>query len=256
MERSAPSANGGSSPKAPLYAKPEPLDPERHARLGRKHATPSYGFIAGHILFPLQVREFQAAAVSYPIVFAGEPMTPVVVMGLQDGANLFVGKKGVFDSTAYVPSFVERYPFISVSAPDNPERRLVCVDRDADGWTEDGPKAPLFKDGEPTPTLLAYIELCRQYDVDQGQTDAFMALLRDLDLIEMKQALHTTTDADGKPETRAIADYFAVSEDKLAQLPAETFLQLRDNGALTQIYAHLTSLNGWQRLLARSQLAG
>ncbi len=47
-----------------------------------------------------------------------------------------------------------------------------------------------------------------------------------------------------------IAEYFAVSEDKLKALPAEKLAELRDNGALGQIYAHLVSLLGWDRLIA------
>ena len=32
--------------------------------------------------------------------------------------------------------------------------------------------------------------------------------------------------------------------------PAEKLVELRDNGALGQIYAHLVSLVGWDRLIA------
>ena len=47
-----------------------------------------------------------------------------------------------------------------------------------------------------------------------------------------------------------LAEYFAVSEEKLKTLPAEKLAELRDNGALGQIYAHLVSLLGWDRLIA------
>jgi hypothetical protein len=55
----------------------------------------------------------------------------------------------------------------------------------------------------------------------------------------------------GEPgEPQKLADYFAVSEDKLKALPIEKLAELRDNGALGQIYAHLVSLLGWDRLIA------
>ncbi|MBJ7447363.1 MAG: SapC family protein, partial [Brevundimonas sp.] len=38
--------------------------------------------------------------------------------------------------------------------------------------------------------------------------------------------------------------------DKLKALPADKLVELRDNGALGQIYAHLVSLLGWDRLIA------
>jgi len=47
-----------------------------------------------------------------------------------------------------------------------------------------------------------------------------------------------------------IAEYFGVSEEKLNALPPAKFIELRDNGALGQIYAHMHSLVGWDRLIA------
>jgi hypothetical protein len=58
-------------------------------------------------------------------------------------------------------------------------------------------------------------------------------------------AKRTTTAAPQK-----IAEYHAISEEKLKALPAEKLAELRDNGALGQIYAHLVSLLGWDRLIA------
>ena len=51
-------------------------------------------------------------------------------------------------------------------------------------------------------------------------------------------------------EAQKIAEYFGVSEEKLNALPADKVIELRDNGALGQIYAHLLSLVGWDRLVA------
>ena len=51
-------------------------------------------------------------------------------------------------------------------------------------------------------------------------------------------------------EPQRIAEYFAVSEEKLKTLSPEKTVELRDNGALQQIYAHLLSLAGWEKLIA------
>ena len=76
-------------------------------------------------------------------------------------------------------------------------------------------------------------------------------LLKDLDLFEVKTAQFTPTNPDGTPgQPQKIAEYFAVSEEKLNKLPPEKLVELRDNGALGQIYAHLLSLVGWDRLVA------
>jgi hypothetical protein len=41
-----------------------------------------------------------------------------------------------------------------------------------------------------------------------------------------------------------------VSEEKLNALPIEKLKELQTNGALAQIYAHLVSLVGWDKLIA------
>ena len=49
-----------------------------------------------------------------------------------------------------------------------------------------------------------------------------------------------------------VAEYFAVSPDKLKALSPEKLAELRDSGALQQIYTHLASLFGWDRIVSES----
>ena len=49
-----------------------------------------------------------------------------------------------------------------------------------------------------------------------------------------------------------MAEFFGVSEERLRALPTDKLVELRDNGALGQIYAHLISLFGWDKLVAES----
>ncbi|MBU2272438.1 MAG: SapC family protein, partial [Alphaproteobacteria bacterium] len=66
-----------------------------------------------------------------------------------------------------------------------------------------------------------------------------------------REAVFTPRNPDGTAGApQKIAEYFAVSEEKLKALSAEKLVELRDNGALGQIYAHLVSLLGWDRLIA------
>jgi len=80
---------------------------------------------------------------------------------------------------------------------------------------------------------------------------SFVQILKDLDLFETKTAQYTPANPDGTAgEPQKIADYFGVSEEKLSKLSPTQLAELRDNGALPQIYAHLMSLVGWDRLVA------
>jgi hypothetical protein len=95
------------------------------------------------------------------------------------------------------------------------------------------------------------MEFCNNFEQERQRTEAFVKLLTDLDLLDTREAVFTPRNPDGKPgKVQKIAEYFAVSEDKLKALPAEKLAELRDNGALGQIYAHLVSLLGWDRLIA------
>ena len=76
-------------------------------------------------------------------------------------------------------------------------------------------------------------------------------VVRPLDLFEVPRSTFTPVNADGtQAEPQPIAEYFAVSEEKVKALPDEKKLELVANGALSQIYAHLMSLMGWDRLIA------
>jgi hypothetical protein len=95
------------------------------------------------------------------------------------------------------------------------------------------------------------MEFCNNFEQERQRTEGFVALVKDLDLLDIREAHFTPRNPDGTPgQPQKLAEYYAVSEDKLRALPAEKLVELRDNGALGQIYAHLVSLVGWDRLIA------
>lgn len=252
MTTSAPTDNTGLSGQVLFYNQPEPLDAVRHARLGMKSSDRPFGFAAKQHFIPVQIGEFAFAAVSYPIIFAGETKAPVAVLGLRDGENLFIDQTGAYRPGVYVPSFIRRYPFVAAHDPDN-NRMVVCIDRAAGLWTEDNPDVLLFEGGKPTAFTNSCIEFCGQFDADRARTEAFVDLMNQMDLFENKQTTFTPRNADGSAgEPVTVAEFFAVSEAKLNALPPAKLAELRDNGALPQIYAHLTSLFGWDRVIAES----
>lgn len=232
-----------------FYGKPEPLSVEAHGALGVDPVDKPYGFVAQTNLVPLTVTEFAPAALSYPVIFIGDQRQPVAVMALRGGENLFVNEAGEFRPEAYIPAYVRRYPF--VFANDEAQKRLIlCVDRDAP-FIRDGGATKLFIDGKPSPYVEQAMEFCNNFEQERQRTDAFVKLLNELDLLDTREAVFTPRNPDGTAAApQKIAEYYAVSEDKLKALPAEKLVELRDNGALGQIYAHLVSLLGWDRLIA------
>jgi hypothetical protein len=232
-----------------FYGKPEPLSLEAHGKLGVEGVDQPYAFVARTNVVPLTVTEFAPAALSYPVIFVGDSRQPVAVMGLRQDENLFVTDAGSFRPEAYIPAYVRRYPF--VFANDDAQKRLIlCIDRDAP-FIKEGGATPLFDNGQPSQYTQQAMEFCNNFEQERQRTEAFVKLLIELDLLETREAVFTPRNPDGTSAApQKIAEYYAISEDKLKALPIEKLAELRDNGALGQIYAHLVSLLGWDRLIA------
>ena len=232
-----------------FYSQPEPLTPELHSKLGVKRMDGPFKFAKEGHAIPLTVGEFPLAAVTGPIIFVGDDKLPIAVMGLNAGDNMFVQDDGLFEPGVYIPAYVRRYPFVFAN-DDNAQQMVLCIDRKAEFIVEGG-DMPFFENGQPSEYTKNCIEFCNNFEMERQRTVSFVQLLKDLDLFETKTASFTPMNPDGtQGEPQKIADYFGVSEEKLNKLPAEKFIELRDNGALGQIYAHLLSLVGWDRLIA------
>jgi hypothetical protein len=248
-----PANAGPISGNVLFYGQPEPLSLEAHGSLGVEGVSAPYGFVAASNIVPLTVTEFAPAALNYPVIFVGDNKQPVAVMGVRDGENLFVVDDGQFRPDAYIPAFVRRYPF--VFANDDAQQRLIlCVDRQAP-FLKEGGRTPLFVDGQPSPYVQQAMEFCNNFEQERQRTEGFVRLLTELDLFTTKEQMFVPRNADGSAGApQKVAEFFAVSEEKVKALSPEKLVELRDNGALGQIYAHLVSLLGWDRLIAMSMV--
>jgi len=233
-----------------FYKSPEPLNPEAHGAMGIKAVDHPHAFVAQTNVVPLTIAEFPAAALSYPIVFIGDNMMPVAAMGLSSGQNVFVSPEGAFRGDSYLPAFARRYPF--VFANDEQQQRLIlCVDIEAPMVVKSNPDVPFFENGKGTPYLDNAMQFCQDFENERQRTESFVGLLKSLDLLSQRETVYRPTGPDGQAgEPQKIAEYYAVDEEKLNALSPEKFTELRDNGALTHIYAHLNSLLAWDRLIA------
>ena len=237
---------------APLfYSKPEPLNPAVHGGIGLRRVDRPFAFAAASHFVPLTVVEFQQAALSYPIIFAGDQRQPLAMMGVNAGQNMWV-RDGMFEPGAYIPAYVRRYPFV-LAADDKREKLVVCIDRAAP-MIGDLPDLALFDaEGQPTDYTKNCINFCNDFETEVRRTESFVTLMKDLDLFETRTANYTPANSDGSPgPTQLVAEFFAISEDKLKGLPEAKIHELFNNGALMAIHAHLISLNGWDRLIGKT----
>ena len=233
-----------------FYKNPEPLNPETHGNLGISMMAAPPGFVAESNIIPLTVAEFPAASLSFPIVFVGDSKMPVAAMGLTQGQNMFVAADGQFRPDAYLPAFARRYPFVFAN-DDQQQRLILCVDTSAPMVKMNNPDVPFFENGQPTEFTQNAMNFCNEFETERQRTESFVALLTSLDLLAPRETVYRPANPDGTPgEPQKIAEYFAVDEEKLNKLPADKLVELRDNGALMHIYAHLVSLLSWDKLIA------
>lgn len=239
-----------------FYQNPQPLSQEKHSKFGVKQVNKPFEFMQDQHFMPLTAPEFGSAAASYPIIFAGEERTALAVMGIRANENLFVDD-GSFAQDFYMPAFARRYPFVLASDQPN-DRFVVCVDEAAECVTDKGPQQKFFEGKETSAFTQEAFQFLQNFERDRQATQLMIKTFRDLDLFEQKEMNFQGTNADGSAADRQkIADYFAITEERLKGLDEAKIKEFSDNGYLAVAHAHMISLGNWQRLvnmtLRRSQ---
>lgn len=231
-----------------FYKNPVPLSLDQHKNFGVTPVQKPFEFMSKSHFMPLTATEFGAAAASYPIIFAGDERAPLAVMGIRSEENLFVDE-GQFNPDYYMPSFARRYPFVLAADQAN-DRYVVCVDQSADCVTQTMPERKFFEGDDTSAYTKEAFQFLQNFERDRQATTQMIEEFKKLDLFEPKDMHFQGQNADGTPgERQKIADYFAISEEKLRALPADTTKSLSDRGILAVAHAHLISLANWQRLV-------
>ncbi len=251
-QTTAPSVSGNVM----FYKNPEPLSLDAHKKYGVTAVEKPFAFMADQHFMPITAPEFGAAAASFPVIFAGEERTPLAVLGIRQGENLFV-TEGQYEQDFYMPAFARRFPFVLAADKSN-DRFVVCVDTDAECVTDKNP-AQMFFDKEDTSAFTKEaFQFLQNYERDRQATSKMIEDFKEADLFEQKEMNFRGQNADGSEgPLQKIADYFAISEEKLKALPDDKLKDFSERGYLAVAYAHMVSLGNWQRLvnmtLRRSQ---
>ena len=231
-----------------FYEKPVPLNRSQHKDFGVSAVDQPFAFMAKQHFLPITAPEFGIAASSYPIIFAGEERTPLVVMGIRQQENLFV-KDGQFNPDFYMPAFARRYPFV-LANDQNSDRFVVCVDEAAECVVSKDPQQKFFNGDDTSDFTSEAFQFLQDFERDRLATVAMVEEFKKHDLFEPKTMNFQGRNADGSnaPQQK-IADYFAISEEKMRGLDAPTLKDFHDRGFIAVAHAHLISLSNWQRLV-------
>ncbi len=244
----APDNSVAVSGNVMFYTNPQPLNKDKHAGFGVKQVDRPFDYMATQHFIPLTAAEFGPASNSFPVIFAGEEKNPLGVMGIRPGDNLFV-TDGQFAQDFYLPAFARRYPFVLANDSTN-DRFIVCVDEDAECVTKNKPERTFFNGETASDFTQEAFQFLQNFENDRRTTLQMIEMFKEMDLFEPKDMHFQGNNPDGSPaERQKIADYFAVTEDRLRGLPESKLKALNDRGFLAVAHAHMVSLNNWQRLV-------
>lgn len=231
-----------------FYKNPQPLEKDKHANFGVKPVEKPFTFMENQHFLPLTAPEFGSAAASYPIIFAGDDRSPIGVMGIRPGENLFVDD-GLFNQDYYIPAFARRYPFVLAGDQKN-DRFVVCVDVDAECVTDKTPQRKFFDKDDASAFTKEAFTFMQDFERDRQATQIMIEKFQELDLFEQKEMHFQGSNPDGSDaERQKIADYFAITEERLRKLDDKTVKQFNENGYMAVAHSHMISLGNWQRLV-------
>lgn len=231
---------------APLFfTSPFPLSLERHKQSGLVSRS-SFDFARYTNSIPINLVEFIEAAACFPIVFTeGEQIVPLAVVGLADGLNLFVDAAGQWVPMSYVPAYVRKYPFVLMEAMD--ERYVLCVDEVSSRVMPSNPDIPFYEDEKPAKLLEHALEFCYAFQQEHEQAKAFGKALNEAGLLTSRRI---AIQHEGQVVS-ALQGFLVLDEQKLAQVPDETWLLWRRNGWAFYIDAIMISMVNWRKLAHR-----
>jgi len=243
-----------------MYTSLVPLSRTRHANK-RLIVSELYPEAIGMPVVPLVGAELARASICMPIGFAPEGaaedstprFTPVAILSLQPGKNLFVTPSGEWLGD-YTPSLFRGYPFALIRVDDdNPDDLTVAVDEASSRLTDRPEGIALFDEsGEMAGHLRNMVEFLRQVEASAKTTTMACACLVAHDLI-VPWSLSVQT-SEGEPQS--VGGLYRVDEARLNALPDEAFLDLRRTGALVVAQLQLLSMQRLSVLPRLVQLQG
>ncbi|MEI6302351.1 MAG: SapC family protein [Betaproteobacteria bacterium] len=233
---------------SPPYGYKEIVPFDRSKKIKLPHAGELPGFAGTTNAIPISYVEFSVACHDYPLVFAtsdsGRSYSPVAVIGLANGENLFV-KDGKWDPQVYLPAYVRRYPFcMSRVTRDGveQEQRLICVEQ---AFLSDEGEMLFDDKGAPLETWKPIEQLLREYEADIERSREMCGILTDYALFEPFTLQAQVTGG----AALNLSGMFRVDEKKLEFLNAAQHKNLIKKGIMGRIYAHLISLENFGRLI-------
>jgi len=230
-----------------------PLDRNKHQSLSITLPL-DLGFANQTIFIPILLTELNEVIQEMPVFFieAGpDSYALVAVSGLRRDENLFV--EGVKWSGRYIPAFLRRYPFITISNPGDSKQFSIAIDEDAQCFQSSASKGngktafPLFEGEGAGTKLKELLPFLRQFHQENQETFAFAKHLKEHDLL-MKTDLSVQSRDGAKYQVNGV---WIIDEAKLKLLDSDAIYSMFTEGLLAKIYQIIFSIKNLSFLAER-----
>jgi len=199
-------------------------------------ASENYVFAAEYATATLAIGEISQAMRSLPLGFIKHEgyFTLIAILGLQQGENLFVNKKGNW-ITSYKPAVLRSYPFSLISGKE--DQMLLTFDEDSLLNSELSPTNSFYDEsGEIADELSSIMSFLHEVYKSYNKTVEICKVINDYDLFEKWNI--TINRGDKEINVEGI---YKINEEKLRFLDGDKLKFLQKISALGLIYGHIFS---------------
>jgi hypothetical protein len=223
----------------------------REVHSGRKWQRVSgYEFASTDIVCKLAIHEMPKAMLAFPLGFVRSTFgySLAAILGLKDGVNLFVDSK-VNWNASYIPAIYRAYPFAILC--DENKSKVLCFDECSVQSNDSKELEDFFEPGgAPSKSMGEVLHFLRQVEANNLATQKVCSLLDELKLLEEWPILATIGNEDVK-----LDGIYRANESKLNSLDDQSFLMLKEAGALPAIYCQLLSMQHIEKLQSLARKA-
>ncbi|MGZ2410897.1 SapC protein [Sphingomonas sp. F9_3S_D5_B_2] len=237
-----------------FYNSVVPLNATQHGTMKVRPIEKSAAIGATHAI-PVTVDEFGLIQRHYPIVFSvGDMPVPLALMGLNEGANVFLDADGrPLDPTVYMPAYIRRYPFLLARLNPQSDELSLAFDSTSGAVGDFEQGEPLFDGDQPSAATKAILEFCEQFETAGQRTTAFIEDLKKTGLLMDGEV---AIQPEGYDQPFVYRGFQMIDEEKLREMRGDELRKMNQNGMLPLIYAHLFSLAQMRDVFARQMQQG
>lgn len=214
----------------------------RDLRIDTRRAAALGDDVAFAPTFPAEFRDLQAY---YPIVFrkdAQGTLSPVALLGFQEGQNLFLD--GERWDAAYLPLAIERHPFLIGRGGDE---ITVHIDLDNPRVRSDAGEALFREHGGQTDYMERIASVLLTLHNGLQRVPAFVEALLAHGLLE---SFVMDVELDDGSVNR-LAGYYTINEERLRALDAAAVGELHVAGHLEPVFMAVASVSNFRGLIDR-----